>query len=81
MKKSIILLPLVAALSMASCQNYGPGANSGAATGAVLGGLTGAIIGNQSHGKTGQGALIGAAAGGLIGGAYGNAQDQRRAGY
>jgi Glycine zipper len=80
MKKSLTLLALATAFLGTSCQNYGPNANRGAATGALIGAGAGAIIGNQS-GNAGEGALIGAAAGGIAGGAYGNAKDQEQRGY
>jgi hypothetical protein len=80
MKKSLTLLALATAFLGTSCQNYGPNANRGAATGALIGAGAGAIIGNQS-GNAGEGALIGAAAGGIAGGAYGNAKDQENRGY
>jgi Glycine zipper len=80
MKKSLALLALATAFLGTSCQNYGPNANRGAATGALIGAGAGAIIGNQS-GNAGEGALIGAAAGGIAGGAYGNAKDQENRGY
>jgi hypothetical protein len=80
MKKSLILLALASAFLGTSCQNYGPNANRGAATGALIGAGAGAIIGNQS-GRPLEGAAIGAGGGALIGGAYGNAQDQQNRGY
>lgn len=80
MKKSLTLLALATAFLGTSCQNYGPNANRGAATGAVIGGVAGAVIGNQS-GRPLEGAAIGAGGGALIGGAYGNAKDQENRGY
>lgn len=80
MSKSFALVSFAAVLLGTSCQNYGPNANRGAATGALIGAGAGAIIGNQS-GRAGEGALIGAGSGALIGGAYGNAQDQENRGY
>lgn len=80
MKTSLALLAAATAFLGSSCQNYGPNANRGAATGALIGAGAGAIIGNQS-GRALEGAAIGAAAGGIAGGAYGNARDQEQRGY
>ncbi len=79
MKKSLTLLALVSATFFgASCQNYGPNANRGAAIGAGAGAVGGAIIGNQS-GRALEGAAIGAGVGAVGGGAIGHAQDQNNA--
>ncbi len=80
MKTSLALLAVASAFLGTSCQNYGPNANRGAATGALIGAGAGAIIGNQS-GRALEGAAIGAAAGGVAGGAYGHARDQENRGY
>ena len=80
MSKSFALVSFAAVLLGTSCQNYGPNANRGAATGALIGAGAGAIIGNQS-GRPLEGAAIGAAGGAIVGGAYGNARDQENRGY
>ncbi|WP_193213276.1 glycine zipper domain-containing protein [Luteolibacter marinus] len=80
MKTTLTLLALGCTFLGTSCQNYGPNANRGAATGALIGAGAGAIIGNQS-GRALEGAAIGAAGGAVVGGAYGNAQDQEYRGY
>ena len=78
MKKSLLLsfAAVLVAITLPSCNTYGPGMKQGAALGGLAGGATGAVIGNQS-GRPLEGALIGAGAGALFGGALGSAQDDR----
>ena len=79
MKKKLLLISvaIIAAFTLSSCHNAGPGQKRGAATGALLGGATGAVIGNQSD-RPLEGAAIGAVAGALLGGSYGSANDDVR---
>ncbi len=74
MKKTLILITSLAALTLTSCQDMGQQTKRGAATGAVAGGVLGGIIGHQS-GRATEGALLGAAAGAAAGGAYGSTKD------
>ena len=82
--KQFLILPLVAALSLAGCatapQNGGTGTTgdrNSTATGAIIGGIIGGILANntgkQSTGKTAVGVIAGAA----VGGAIGNAMDEK----
>ena len=68
-KQSILLLPLLAALTATGCGTYGPQERAGSVIGGVLGGVLGAQVG-EGHGRTLAiiaGALAGAAIGGNIG--------------
>ena len=76
MKKKILVLTLIVALTSVGCETLNQGSRNGATLGGLIGAAAGGIAGHQGgHGI--EGALIGGAAGALAGGLMGNSMDRK----
>lgn len=75
-----ILLSILTAATLSSCENMGPSTQKGAVIGGLGGAAVGGIIGSQS-GRGLEGALIGGAVGAAGGAAIGNSKDRQRRYY
>lgn len=75
--RTFTLLPIVAVLALAGCENMSE-REKGTAQGAGIGALAGAVIGKATGGKVGTGAAVGGAVGAVAGNLWSKRMEDKR---
>jgi len=75
--RTLALLPVVAAIGLAGCENMSA-REKGTAQGAGIGAVAGAVIGKVTGGKAGTGAVVGGAVGAVAGNLWSKRMEDKR---